>query len=60
MTVAKNKEFKQGLNWEKAVSPGQCIATDIKTATLCVTQNLSLWFKYFMSNASPRYYVGWR
>ena len=42
MTVAKNKEIKQGLNLEKVVSRGQCITTDIKTATLYVTQNLSL------------------
>ena len=60
MTVATNKEIRQGLNLEKVVSRGQCIATDIKTATLYVTQNLSLWFKYLTSNASPRYYVGWR
>ena len=42
MTVATKKDLNQGLNWDKAVSRGQCIATDIKTATLCVTQNLSL------------------
>ena len=42
MTVATNKEIKQGLNLKKVVSRGQCIATDIKTATLYVTQNLSL------------------
>ena len=44
MTVATNKEnkIKQGLNWKKAVSRGQCIGTAIKSATLCVTQDQSL------------------
>ena len=62
MTMATNKEkiLNGDLIWKKAVSRGQCIGTAIETATLCVTQDQSLWLRYLMSNPSPRYYVGWR
>ena len=44
MTVATKKETKliEDLIEKKAVSRGQCIATAMETATLCVTQDHSL------------------